>query len=294
MARSSKKCLLFAIIFSFSISLNAMAGNIGFTQEDMRNRFKEFEQVLSANWEEWSTPPDTYTYGHQGWLPGLRGFAGTIENVCSFTNEQYLELDEMSVDYFNMNFFLNAIDLVNPSSTSTISWYGKYQNVDNFLASVESIYLKGIYGLGLNPHVETLRELIGSYAEYVAAFYEATGLVYSPLEDIFYAQLGVPYSDGEAMPDAQTADAGSNNNAGSSDVIDIFEGLSGDEREELENFINESIAELESPPLGAAPSSGAGGKGNNFLLIGGIIVLAAIAIIIILRKKRQKFLSDPE
>jgi hypothetical protein len=261
----------------------------GYTQEDMRENFKEFKDVVDANWDEWTTRPDDLRWvSITSWLKGAGPDMFQENYFVSYSLEQYRETYSLNYEedksiitpenYF-INLFLAYARFIDPIR------YG-FHNADWLR---ENIVLGFIKGEGSNGYNEYLNNLVLDYSEYVIAFWEATGLVYSPLEDIFYIQAGIPYMENAAPP--EPLEVSESEVVGDADSnFDIFEGMTKDEREELQDFINESFASLDEPGPEADDNSGL-----YVYLISGIALLIITAIIIsfVVHRKKRNFMSDP-
>jgi hypothetical protein len=286
-----KRALAAVLFLSFLVvllpPLGAYASETTITEDDMKKKWDEFAAGVAEGWEKWEYLED---YELEKLLPRL-GMSATFINggdgeyLTKITMEDLQEFDDL--DAFLFNRYGDVVHVLLGSKTI-------YKNKDiedimgRYVGNSFNIYTSDV-GPGEHPDLKQLNDLVKNYSEYAIAFWEQTGLVYSPYEDIFYVQAGVPYEEGQA---AGTLAPTPPPNDGEGPAIDesVFEGMTAEERRELEQDIEDFWAD-------DGGQNGGQGGGTNGLVIGGI-ALAAVAVVaavvIALSRKKRGFMSDPK
>jgi hypothetical protein len=300
-AKWALAAVLFSVLFlSFLVvllpPLGAYASETTITEEtitedDMKKKWDEFAAGVAEKWGQWegseyletATPEEIEQYGFMfnpadyKVTPGYYQISsGMDEYRTAITLDELSALDNLDKFLFQRYYEIAFYLLPNEGVPVHIP------------PGFASIYRKKTSYQEYND-LQTLLGLVEDYNEYAIAFWEQTGLVYSPYEDIFYVQAGVPYEEGQA---AGTLAPTPPPNDGEGPAIDesVFEGMTAEERRELEQDIEDFWAD-------DGGQNGRQGGGTNGLIIGGI-ALAAVAVVaviaIILSRKKRKFMSDPK
>jgi len=276
--------MIFVLSLKFSLSATATTPNPDYTQAEMKAKYIEFRGILTDNWVEWTTPGEDWIT-MEFWFSGLADLGGyPTKNCIKFTEEQYqLLVDDMSPDLFFMNLFLlSSASLINPNHAIY------YHNIEAFMDNMTSIYVKSKNAFGYN---EYFNNLVYEYLEYITNFWEHTGLVYSPLEDLFYIQAGIPHLESaDDLFSTRENPISPDNENDTSDETTL-------ETENIKENITEYIAyDAPSEALAQIPIQEERKQSIPPLVVAGIsiLVLIIIIVIIVVAKKNRTFLSNPE